>query len=381
MSLPSDPGPEGNPELLASLREEIRARGPITFARFMERCLYDPQHGYYTRGGARLGRGGDFVTARDAGTAFGECLARQLGELDSVLGHPERFRVVELGAGRGLLARDVRGALAATDPGLAARLHYVLVDRSPGMRETARDNVPGVEIAADPAAGAGPGCALAVELFDALPVNRVRRRRDELRELLVDLDAAGGLVEREAPPGDELRRWVERYRLAPHDGDEAEIALGAHAALERMTGAITRGFLLIVDYGHSAAELADRRHRRGTLLAYHRHQAHERYLERVGEQDLTAHVNFSALTDRARELGLVPLGRTTQDRFLIANGIVGAFDPGDDADYRDPAGVRRRLRAMQLIHPLGMGRRFHVLAFAKDVHPRPTLRGLADPFA
>jgi SAM-dependent MidA family methyltransferase len=117
------------------------------------------------------------------------------------------------------------------------------------------------------------------------------------------------------------------------------------------------------------------------LLAYHRQATNEHYLERVGEQDLTAHVNFSALEDRARERGLQVLGLTTQDRFLIGNGILEAFANQDPADLQNPARARARLQAMQLIHPSGMGRMFKVLMLAKNCDPPPDLAGMHDPFA
>ncbi len=138
--------------------------------------------------------------------------------------------------------------------------------------------------------------------------------------------------------------------------------------------------LIIVDYGASATELYGPAHAGGTLLAYRRHRAHDGYLEQVGEQDLTAHVNFTALEDHARERGLSVLGQTTQDRFLIANGLLEAFESRDESQWRDPREVKRRLQAMQLIHPSAMGRRFRVLLLAKGLDPPPELAGLRDPF-
>lgn len=258
----------------------------------------------------------------------------------------------------------------------------MLVDSSAGMRRSCRERIPEAAVVGEaPTPSGAVGCAVAVEWFDALPVHRIRRRGDRLLEVYVDLDSSGDLAEREGPPGNEVRRWAERFGAAPEEGDEAEVALALGPALDTMAGVLGRGFVMVVDYGHPAAELFSPRHRRGTLLAYSRHQAHEGLLARPGEQDLTAHVNFTALESRAGEVGLRPLGLTTQDRFLIANGILDAFADPDAASWNDPSRVKRRLQAKQLIHPGAMGRAFRVWIAAKALPDAPALRGLADPFA
>ena len=244
------------------------------------------------------------------------------------------------------------------------------------MRKVCAVTVPEAEIAEQAPAADRDGCSLAVELFDALPVRRVRRERGEVAEVFVDADAGGGLVERPGPPAPGTLERVERYGALPEDGCEAEIALGLEEELERLQAPLRRGFVLVIDYGYRAEELYGPRHRRGTLLAYHRHRVNEDYLLRVGEQDLTAHVNFTALEEQARALGLRPLLYTTQDRFLIASGILDDPSPED----RSVAAVRRRLQARQLVHPGGMGRAFRVLVLAKSVGS-PALSAARDPFA
>ena len=364
-----------------SIADEIRERGPISFARFMERALYDARHGYYASGSGGLGPEGDFVTASDAGRAFGRCLARQLGEIDRLLQRPDPFDVVEVGAGRGLLARDLTEASQAGDADLFRRLRYAAIERSAAMRESIARNAPAAAVidAAEPPAGGRVGCLLAVELFDALPVHRVRRRDGALLEVVVELGAAGELVEGEREPSVEVAAMAERYGAAADEGTEAEICLAALDELATLAAWIERGVLLLVDYGDSAERLYGGRRPRGTLLAYHRHRTNEEYLERIGAQDLTAHVNFTALEDRARELGLAVLGRTSQDRFLIANGLLEVFDERDAEAWRDPARVKQRLQARTLIQPL-MGRGFQVLALARGVDPGTRLAGLEDPF-
>jgi SAM-dependent MidA family methyltransferase len=371
----------GNADLLRVLRAEIRSSGPMRFDRFMELALHHPQHGYYA-GSSPIGPEGDFFTASDAGHAFGRCLARQIVELDGACGPFAPFSVLEFGAGRGLLATDILAALDDLAPELRRRVDYRMVDRSPRMRERATRQTPdAVAVAPEEIEGAHTGCAIAVELFDALPVRRVRRRRDRLFEIAVDLDREGTLVEREIEPDAEVEAWVARFGAAPDDGSEAEVGLSAPAALDRIAASLERGVLIVVDYGDRAPALYGPERRRGTLLAYHRHATNEEFLRRVGLQDLTAHVNFTALEQRARETGWQVLALTTQDRFLVANGILEEFEQRDVNEARDPRRVKRRMQAMQLLHPEGMGRVFRVLLLSRGIDPAPALAGATDPFA
>lgn len=364
----------GNPALLRLLRAEIESSGPITFARFMDLALHHPDHGYYATGAERLGRRGDFFTASDVGPAFGTCLARQLAEMDGVLGRPRAFRYVEFGAGRGLLASDVDDALAVLDADLSKRIEIELIDASAGMRAAAKPRLPRARVGAKVTRGGGEGSVVAVELFDALPVHRVRRRGNALVEVMIGLEGER-LVEIEEPPEAAVRAWADRFGAAPDDGDEAEVGLAIGPTLAELAAAIDRGFLIIVDYGHEARRLFSSAHARGTLLAYHRHQVNEDYLVRVGEQDLTAHVNLTALRREAEALRLTVLGITTQDRFLIANGLLDGLDAEDDGPM---AAAKRRREAKQLVHPHGMGTTFKIAVLSKGVEPAPSLRGLSD---
>lgn len=356
----------------------------MSFAAFMDAALYHPEHGYYASCARRIGTdGADFFTASDAGEWFGRCLARQIAEFDGLLGGPDPFVVVEWGAGRGLLARDVRTALDAEFVELARRLEYVAVDRSAAMRVETAERA-GVRALApeDLPETVGPhcGCAVAVELFDALPVHRVRRRQGRLVEVAVGLDRDGSLCEVEVEPAAAVLDEAERWGLAPADGDEAEVGLDLAPTLARMSASLRRGFVIVIDYGHESHELRGGAHRSGTLLAYSRHRTSTDYLARAGLQDLTAHVPWSALVEHGQQLGLRWLGATTQDRFLVANGILEAFEspPGR---HSDPEQVRARMRAMTLIHPEGMGRAFQVHVFAAGFESAPVVGGLADPFS
>ena len=336
---------------------------------------------YYARGPERLGPGGDFVTASDAGDAFGDAVAHQLLELDARLGAPDPFHYLEIGCGRGLLARHVLDGLARRAPRLRQRARCVLADSSPGMRAAAAARVPEAEVVTPEEMPHGvTGCLVAVELFDALPVHRLRRRGSALREIGVGLHE-GALVEVEMDPAPGPAALAARYGAAPEEGDEAEVCPALENVVARMAATLARGFVLVVDYGDDAARLYGPHRAAGTLLAYHRHRAHEDLLARPGQQDLTAHVNFSHLEDAATAHGFRPLGRTTQDRFLVTNGILERFT-GDQEAWGTPQSVARRRAALQLLHPDGMGRRFQVLFLAKGEagDEGGELGGLADPF-
>jgi SAM-dependent MidA family methyltransferase len=348
----------------------------------MDLALHHPTWGYYARGPERLGPRGDFVTASDAGSAFGEAVAQQLLELDARLRAPDPFHVVEVGCGRGLLARDLLDGLERTSPDLRRRVRCHLADTSPGMREAAAARVPEAEVRPPGALPEGlTGCLLAVELFDALPVHRLRRRRGQRVEVGVGLSQAGDLVEVEREPDPRAAALADRYGAAAEEGDEAEVCPALEEAVAALARTLARGFLLVVDYGHEARELYGPRHAAGTLLAYHRHRVHEAVLARPGEQDLTAHVNFTHLADAATAAGFRLVGGTTQDRFLVANGILRWFTDAAPDTWGRPEEVLRRRQALQLLHPDGMGRRFKVLVLAKGDVGEGALQGLADPFA
>jgi len=379
---------EGASELLAELRRRIRARGTIPFDEFMESALYAPRGGYYEQGGSILGKGGDFYTASDVSSAFGEMLAEQVVECQGHCG-PGSFDIVELGAGKGTLAADLLGRLLAKHGALFRRVNYWIVERSGAMRaaqsgllkERELDGkvrwADGVE---QVRAGGIVGCVIANELYDALPVKLVARLDGRLHERAVGMDTSGALRFVDALAHDPaLLAYAERYGLAPVDGSVAEAGLIAQDLARRVARTLRRGFSIVIDYGDRAPRLYDPASRpAGTLMAYHRHRASEDPFVRVGAQDLTAHVNFSAIEDASAAEGLVTIGLTTQDRFLIALGLADRI--AELSNSVAAADVRRRLAMMSLIHPEGMGGIFRVLVQGKGVSA-PFLKGLSDPFA
>ncbi|GAB4251127.1 class I SAM-dependent methyltransferase [Deferrisoma sp.] len=350
-----------------AIRDEIRARGPIPFARFMELALYHPEGGYYAAGRVRIGADeGDFTTAPHLSRLFGRCLARWVEAADRALGRPDPFVLVEGGPGEGRLARDLLDALAERNPDLYRRLRYAADEASPALDRRRRDLLaPHAERCLAAAPEGFEGVYLSNELVDALPVHRLRGAGPGLREAFVDRDGEG-FVEVWAEPSEAARRFLDGY--APPLGDwEVEIRPAAGAWLGRVAGLLGRGYVLTIDYGDRADRLYGPHRPRGTAVAYRAHRLVEGLLADPGEQDLTAHVDFTHLVEAGRALGLEPLDLRNQREFLFAWGLE---DEVRDLEARLPE--VERLAAMQALAPLllpgpGMGDTFRALVQGKGV--------------
>jgi SAM-dependent MidA family methyltransferase len=352
------------------LAARIRERGPITFAEFMEACLYHPQFGYYSRAEAR--RFADYYTSADVHPIFGRTLARQLAEMWVRLGRPARFDAVECGAGAGRLAAHILDFAAQKLPEFYSTLQYTAVERSASRRaQHAAVLEPhlraGKLASADEIPGAVPaGCIFSNEFVDALPVHRVMRVGNELKEVFIGLrgDELCEILGQPSTP-----RLEEYFRVQGIDlleGQHAEGGLAAQEWMENAARVLGCGFVLTVDYGHEARELYDDRHMRGTLLVYSRHRASEDYLSAPGEQDLTAHVNFTALEQAGERHGLRRSGLVSQSHFLLAWGKSNDFADLYDEGQTEMERLRARLLLKTLIFPEGMGETFFVLLQHKN---------------
>jgi SAM-dependent MidA family methyltransferase len=362
------------------LIERIHAGGPITFAAYMDACLYDPEFGYYS--GAIDRRRADYYTSVDISPVFGRLLARQLEEMWRALDRPAQFTIVEGGAAAGALARHVLDFAEERLPEFYSALHYFAVEISASRRELAQAALArhssagrasiGVEIPSFDC-----GCIFSNELVDALPVYRVSMTAEGLRDIFVDVDG-DRFVERELPPSSgEIPEFFARQGVALRLGQQAECGLAACQWIEDVGRKIASGFVLTVDYGHEAPEFFDERHMDGSLLAYSRHRVSEDFYRAPGEQDLTSHVNFTALDIWGRAAGLERLGLVSQTRFLL--GLAGSNNFADlEFDgCSEMEKTRARLSFQNLVNPEGVGERFRVLIQGKGVG-KVTLSGLAD---
>jgi SAM-dependent MidA family methyltransferase len=353
----------GEPALVELIRSEISGGGPITFARFMERALYEPGLGYYATSAARPTRAGDFLTAAELHPIFGWTIARQLHEMWQRLDEPTEFVLREYGAGRGTLAAAITDGLTRIESGLARALRYEAVD---------------VQDGAQPGAPTGPfvGCVLGNEFLDALPVHRVVQAADGPREIYVDW-ATENFVEVAGPPSDP--RIAGRLEGGPmlQVGQQAEISLAIPAWLSMVAQELERGYVLLFDYGLPTAELRSPDRPTGTIRAVRGQHVSSDVLSAVGRQDLTAHVDLDALEADAQTAGLIPLGRTSQAEFLMGAGLEDAYAAArEDADKDWQAALDLRAAMRRLLDPQHMGA-YAALAFAKGVSVEPPLAGMS----
>jgi SAM-dependent MidA family methyltransferase len=369
---------ETNPALEEIIRRRIaEAGGAIPFAEFMALCLYHPQHGYYMAPRTRIGKGGDFFTSTSVHALFGRLVARQLAQMGEILGGGA-FTVAEQGAGEGHLALDILDALREEAPGLYERLSYRLVEISPDNRERQRQTLAAhgerISWCALEELDEMEGCFLSNELVDAFPVHLVEKRDGELREVFVTAAAGGFAEELRAPSTPALAAHFGWLGTAPAEGCRAEVNLAAADWMRQVAGVLRRGFALTIDYGYPAAELYSPARRTGTLMCYHRHTSSEDPYRLVGVQDITAHVDFTALERAGEEAGLQPLWFGEQYRFLMALGFVEALLElqAQAADEKSARALRLTLKNL-ILPEGGMGETFKVLVQGKGVG-RPALR-------
>lgn len=369
--LPEPTGEEqARSEALSRLiRVEIDgAGGAIGFDRFMELALYSPGLGYYSAPAARFGEAGDFVTAPEISSLYGRCLARPIAESLKALAGGE---VLEVGAGSGKLAADLLGELDALGSvpaqyrilelsgELRARQQQTLRERVPHLaaRVTWLDRLPEAPFR---------GIVLANELLDALPVVRFRVAADGVRELQVAGEASA-FAWRETPA---RRSVVDRVTpLALPPGYVSEIALAAEAWVRSIGERLAQGLLLLVDYGFPRREYYHPQRAGGTLMCHYRHRAHDDPLVRVGLQDITAHVDFTAIAEAGHAAGLAVLGYTSQAAFLIDCGLEGIL--ADLASREARARLKITSEINRLTSPAEMGELFKVIALGRGMPAAP----------
>jgi len=362
------------------LLERIRASGPIPFSDYMRECLYHPEHGYYARPEAK--RFADYYTSPDVHPVFGRLIARQLAEMWERLGRPREFPAVEAGAGAGRLAAQILDFAERELPECFAALHYVAVEKSTARREAQKQAI-GRHLEAGRAESReelperiAAGCVLSNELFDALPVERVVRDAGSIREIRVG-ERDGWFAEETEECSPRVAEYFARQGARFLEGQQAEAGLEACDWIVEAGRRLDRGFVLTIDYGHEAAELYNARHMRGTLLAYQEHRATEDYYGAPGRQDLTAHVNFTALDLWGRDAGLERAGLASQTRFLLSLGRANEFADIYDQGQTEAERLRSRLQWKTLINPEGMGETFQVFIQHKGVEAAP-LTGLRE---
>ena len=393
----------GKPELCAVIRDLIQrsSQNRIPFADFMALALYHPDHGYYTSEVGQLGMSGDFATSLHLGPDFGELLAEQLVEMWHHLGQPAPFHLVEMGPGQGLLADTILRYLQRQHSACFATVHYMLIETSATLRQLQHDRlahwqaasvpIDWYELANIPDASI-TGCCFSNELVDAFPVHRLVLTADGWQEQYVtyrqeaDCPFSLGLGTLSQPA---LGEYFESVGVLPTrevypDGYTTEVNLAALDWLGEVAAKLHHGYVLTIDYGYSAERYYSPARSQGTLQCYYQHAHHNDPLINIGQQDITAHVDFTALERQGDRSGLQTLGNVPQELFLMSLGLGDRLSQLMQMESSAPQAVRyalqRREALHQLMNPMGVGK-FQVLIQGKGLEKteQQILKGLTMP--
>lgn len=364
----------------------------IAFAEYMDLVLYHPQYGYYSSGAVKIGSQGDFFTSPSLGADFAQLLAEQFVQIWEILGQPNPFMLVEMGAGSGLVAADILQYVQQQHPALLDALEYIIVEPSAGLvtqqQQLLKDwrdrnlkiewkswaEIPDASII---------GCCFSNELVDAFPVHQVVIEAGQLLEIYVT-STEGGFAEVSAALS--TPRLAEYFSLVGIDlptdaypeGYRTEVNLAALDWLETVSKKLQRGYLLTVDYGYTAERYYSPQRDRGTLQCYYQHRRHNNPYSNLGHQDITAHVDFTALERQGEQCGLQTVGFTQQGLFLMALGLGDRLSDLSSGKYSFQEVLNRRDALHQLMDPTGLGG-FGVLVQSKGVSEADQLRGLTIP--
>lgn len=351
------------------ITERIRKEGPISFCDYMDMALYYPQFGYYTSPKQKIGTRGDFYTGPSLSPVFGDLVAKQIEQMWDIVNEKE-FTVVEFGAGPGNLCRSILYHFKNSER--YEQLRYCIIEKSPYMIAEAKtilpENVQWIHSLDE--LNAVTGCVLSNELVDNLSVHRVVMRNG-LQEIFVDHQ--NKFREVLIPARGQLHKYLDDLKINLPEGHCAEINLQATQWMNEVAIKLKKGFVITIDYGYPAGELLDENRKKGTLTCYYKHRINEDPYRFIGDQDITAHVNFSALCLAGHRAGLDYCGFTDQCNFLLALGfyewIKEKAIPGNDYQNFFHEQTLTRILLYE------MGHKFKVLIQKKGIDDA-TLTGL-----
>ena len=362
-----------NEVIQKELQQRLQAKGRLTFAEFMDVALYHPTYGYYNRPEMTIGQGGDFYTSPMVHPIFGACIGRQVFEFWTLLGRPEEFFLLEMGAGVGTLAVDLLKAAKQHDAFFSA-IRYHIVEQGEALRgrqrEHAEANGLGEKISwhetLDEVQGGQVGVILTNELFDALPVHRLWKTAEGFVEYYITA-GTDGFAEAAGPLSDPalLDLIDEESRAQLPEGDRFVVCPAAGEVIAKMSGLLEKGFVLTIDYGDIAPDVHLKHRQADGIRAFYKQRLGEP-LERAGEQDLTADVDFTQLILRGEEAGLHRVGFTTQMNFLGGNGILRHVQRLKE-NRMDLMADEEAHKILTLFLPQGLGELFHVLIQSKGL--------------
>lgn len=378
---------KSNPILSEIIYQRIKetAKKRITFAEYMDLALYHPQQGYYATEAVNIGKQGDFITSPHWGPDFGELLAEQFREIWQILKKPRPFTLVEMGAGQGILAANILSYLQKQDEDLWEVLEYVIIEKSAAMQgeQKQRLNTDKVKWRTwdEIEDKSLTGCFFSNELIDALPVHQVLVEDKQLQEIYVTANRLNNNEKSEikfVETSEELstKKIAEYFQLIEIDllsdiykeGYRSEVNLAALTWLETVAKKLQRGYILTIDYGYAAERYYHPNRREGTLQCYYQHRRHNDPYWNLGLQDITAHVNFTALEKHGNLLGLKNVGFTQQGLFLMALGLGDKLNQLSSNSGLSISEVLTRREALHsLMDPMGLGG-FGVLVQSKGLN-------------
>ncbi|HIQ40360.1 MAG TPA: SAM-dependent methyltransferase [Sulfurivirga caldicuralii] len=356
--------------LLQRIQNAIRQYGPMPFAEYMQRVLYTPNLGYYASGTPKLGAEGDFVTAPELTPLFGQCIARQI---EQVLNSLNGGNILEFGAGSGKLTRDILLALAEVD---ALPERYQIMEVSAHLKlhqkTLLQQSLPSalfqrIEWLTHLPQPGWLGIVLANEVLDAMPVERLYLTPDAAWRMGVGLDENDQLIWAEMPVVDadlqhiinDLRKLIQPTSL----GYKAEVNLNIHPWLNSISHFMARGVALLIDYGFPRQELYQQARLNGTLRCFYHHHVHDNPFIWPGLQDITAHVDFTAVAEAGFQAGFKVSGFTTQAHFLMSTGLLEALPA--NLPITEQLKLSQQIKTLTL--PEEMGEIFKVMALSKTI--------------
>ncbi len=374
-------------------RITVSSQQHITFAEYMNLALYHPEYGYYSIKAKNLGKEGDFFTSVHLGADLGEMLAVQFVQMWTILGQPQSFDLIEMGAGQGYLAKDILNYIKQEYSDFFQAVKYIIIEKSPELKQLQKERLKEFEVTwcelSEIPHNSVTGCFFSNELVDAFPTHQFMLENGELREIFVakheEKREEDLFVEvTDKPSTSELLDYlsfleidIEKYP----DGYRSEINLAALEWLGVLADCLQSGYVLTIDYGYIKNRYYNPRRNQGTLQCYTRHHRHNDPYINIGLQDITAHVDFTALEKYGDRYGLQVVGLTQQGLFLMALGLGERIASLSQSKQPLSTVLQRRDSLHQLLDPMGLGG-FHVLAQAKglkETEVSQPLKGFIQP--
>ena len=364
----------------------------ITFAEYMDLVLYHPQYGYYATHPVNIGKQGDFLTSPHWGGYFGELLAEQFLEMWHILQRPNNFTMVEMGAGQGILAEQILGYLKQKHLDFFQTIEYLIVEKSEVLKAQQKQRLQSYQVRwsdwDEIYYSSITGCLFSNELVDAFPVHKFIIKNLEIREIYVTSDSQGNFVEiTDQISTPEIAEYfklvdIDLLSFADIEGYQSEVNLQALDWVKVVSDKLLKGYVLTIDYGYQAARYYNPVRREGTLQCYYQHHRNNDPYWNVGRQDITAHVDFTALEKQGNLSELETLGFTQQGLFLMALGLGDRLNElSNNQGFSVEEVFRRREALHSLIDPMGLGN-FGVLVQSKSLseeEKKETLKGLSMP--